>query len=59
MADGCPGACATRAVLFCRADRCFYCDRKADTVDDRHPTKITFAQMRDSGVRAILIYCAD
>jgi hypothetical protein len=23
------------------------------------PTKITFAQMRDMGVRGILIYCAD
>lgn len=23
------------------------------------PTKITFAEMRESGVRGILIYCAD
>jgi hypothetical protein len=23
------------------------------------PTKITFAEMRDMGVRGILIYCAD
>ena len=23
------------------------------------PTKITFAEMRDSGVRGLLIYCAD
>jgi 5-methylcytosine-specific restriction endonuclease McrA len=22
-----------RAVLFCHADRCFYCGREADTVD--------------------------
>jgi hypothetical protein len=24
-----------------------------------HPRKITFAEMRESGVRGILIYCAD
>jgi hypothetical protein len=24
-----------------------------------HPTKITFAEMRDMGVRGLLIYCAD
>ena len=24
-----------------------------------HPTKITFGEMRDMGVRGILVYCAD
>jgi len=24
-----------------------------------HPTKITFAEMRDMGVRGLLVYCAD
>ncbi len=24
-----------------------------------HPTKITFAEMRDSGIQGILIYCSD
>jgi hypothetical protein len=26
---------------------------------DRRPTKITFAEMRESGVRGLPIYCAD
>jgi hypothetical protein len=25
----------------------------------RRPTKITFAEMRESGVRGLLVYCAD
>jgi hypothetical protein len=27
--------------------------------DGRAPVKITFAEMRDSGVRGILVYCTD
>jgi hypothetical protein len=45
----------SRSVDSARADQA----RRRDRAPERRPQKITFGEMRSSGVRGILIYCSE